>query len=71
LLFLSQKFGVSGKLLRFLRILADVKPIEKIRSAIRYLEALNVKEVEIDRSRVLEQMRLYNAPAKILIARAM
>jgi hypothetical protein len=61
LVFLSQKFGVSEKLLGILRILADVKLTEEVRSAIELLEALDVKESEIDRSSVLEHMRLYNA----------
>ena len=61
LIFLSQKFGVSEKLLGILKVLADVKPREEIKSAIELLEVLNVKEIEIDRDGVLEQMRLYNA----------
>ncbi len=61
LIFLSQKFGVSEKLLGILKILADVKSTEEIRSAVELLGALNVKETEIDKNSVLEQMRLYNA----------
>jgi hypothetical protein len=61
LVFLAQKFGVSGRLMGILRILADVKPAEEIMSAIGFFESLDVKEIETDRNRVLEQMRLYNA----------
>jgi hypothetical protein len=61
LVFLSQKFGVSGKLLGILKVLADVKSTEEVKSAVELLETLGVKETEIDRRSVLEQMRLYNA----------
>ena len=61
LIFLSQKFGVSGKLLGILKILADIKPAEEINRTISLFEALNVKETEADKSSILEKMRLYNA----------
>ena len=61
LIFLSQKFGVSGKLLGILKILADIKPTEEINRTISLFESLNVKETEADRSSILEKMRLYNA----------
>jgi len=61
LIFLSQKFGVSGKLLGILKILADIKPTEEINRTISLFESLNVKEIEADKSSILEKMRLYNA----------
>lgn len=61
MIFLSQKFGVSERLLGLLKILAKIKHIKEVDRAIRLLETLNVKEIEADEDSIIQKARLYSA----------
>ncbi len=61
LVFLSQKYNVSGRLLGLLKALNRITPAKQLETAIDTLEAMKVKEVKADPSRIRERLRLYNA----------
>jgi hypothetical protein len=61
LAFLSQKFGISGKLLGLLKVLQNIKPKREVEEAIGLLEVFGVKAAQVDERSILERMRLYNA----------
>jgi len=61
LVFLSQKYNVSGRLLGILKALNRIKPEKQLETAIDTLEAMKVKEVKADQSRIRARLRLYNA----------
>lgn len=61
IIFLSQKYGVSGKLLGLMKITHKIKPTKEIGEAIKLLESLNTKEIPTDEKDILQKMRLYNA----------
>lgn len=61
LVFLSQKYNVSGRLLGLLKALNRIKPEKLLETAIDTLEAMKVGEVKADRSRIRERLRLYDA----------
>jgi len=61
LLFLAQKYRLSGRLLGLLKILEETKPMKEIKKTIKLLEALNVEEIKADEESILQKMRLYNA----------
>lgn len=61
LIYLSQKFGTSGRLLGLLEILADIKSTEELERSIKLLKAFNVTAIEADERSISEKMRLYNA----------
>lgn len=61
LVFLSQKYEASGRLLGLLRVLQSIKPSGEVDETIRLLETLNVKETQADESSISRKMRLYNA----------
>ena len=61
MIFLTQKFGIAGRLLGLLKILENIKPMEEIDETIGLLEILNVKEIAADEGSILQKMRLYNA----------
>lgn len=65
LIFLSQKFRFSEKLLGLLHALAEVAPKAhertEVKFAIKELEELKIKPVAVDRKSIKEKMRLYNA----------
>lgn len=61
LLFLAQKYRLSGRLLGLLKILEETKTMKEIKKTIELLEALNVEEVKADEESILQKMRLYNA----------
>ncbi len=60
LIFLSQKCGVSGRLLGLLRTMHKIKPKEKIAIVIDILEELVTKEIKADEEAVARSMRSYN-----------
>ncbi len=60
LTFLSQKYGVSGRLLGLLKALNKLRPAKEIREAIAMLEMGKVKEIKADERSIREKMRLYN-----------
>ena len=61
LVFLSQKYNVSGKLLGLLKALNRIKPEKQLETVIDTLEAMKVGEVKADQSSIRERLRLYNA----------
>lgn len=61
IVFLSQKYGVSGRLLGLMRITHKIKPTKEIGEAIELLEILNAKEIPANEKDILQKMRLYNA----------
>ena len=61
LIFLSQKHGLSGKLLGLLRALEKLKPIRAPASAIKLLESLGAKGTRVDQKALEQKIRLYNA----------
>ena len=60
-IFLSQKYGVSGRLLGLLKALNGIKPTKETSDAIALLQALKTKETKADQKSIEEKMRLYNA----------
>ena len=61
LIFLSQKYGVSDRLLGLLKALNKIKPEKPRRETIEILEAMNVKELEAHEASIRQRLRLYNA----------
>jgi len=61
LVFLSQKYGLSGKLLGLLRIMHKTRPEENISIVISILEELTLREIKADEEAVARNMRSYNA----------
>jgi hypothetical protein len=61
LIFLSQKYGLSGRLIGLLRALNKIKPSKDIAQAIETLEILKPKEIRPDYEGIEEKMRLYGA----------
>ncbi len=61
LIFLAQKYGLSGRLLGLLRVLDKIKHTGEIENAIRTMQVLNVKEIEANEGSIREKMRLYDA----------
>lgn len=61
LIFLSQKYGRSGRLLGLLRALNKVRPAEETYEAIKDLETIGAKVVKVNADSIKEKMRLYNA----------
>lgn len=60
LIFLAQKYGLSGKLLGLMKALKKIKPVAELHEAIRTLEAMDVKETKADEKAIKAKMRLYN-----------
>ncbi|MHB2035757.1 MAG: hypothetical protein ACYCPW_03325 [Nitrososphaerales archaeon] len=61
LVFLAQKYDLSDKLLGLLKVLNQIRPVTDLRLAIGILEAMNAKEIKVDRKNIQQKMRLYNA----------
>jgi len=61
LVFLSEKYGLSGRLLGQLRTMHKTKPEEKISIVISILEELVEKEIKVDEEAAPRNMRSYNA----------
>jgi len=61
LIFLSQKYGLSSRLLGLLKVLEKLKPNRETASAIRILESLGVKGTRVNEKVVEQKMRLYDA----------
>lgn len=61
LIFLSQKYGLSGRLLGLLRVLEKLKPNVDTARAIKALESLGAKAAKVNEKAVEQKMRLYNA----------
>jgi hypothetical protein len=61
LIFLSQKYRLSTRLLGLLRALNKIDFTRKTKSAIEILEILGTKEIAADEKRIEQKMRLYNA----------
>lgn len=61
LIFLSQKYGSSGRLLGLLRVLEKFKPNRDAAGAIKTLESLGVKWTRVNEKAIERKMRLYNA----------
>lgn len=60
LVFLSQKYGLSGRLLGLLRAMHKIEPEEKTAIAMSILEELSSKEIRADEEAIARNMRLYN-----------
>jgi Fe2+ or Zn2+ uptake regulation protein len=60
LIFLSQKYGLTARLLGLLKALNKIKPTRETASAIEILETLNTKEIQADEKSIKRKMRLYN-----------
>jgi len=61
LIFLSQKYGTSGKLLGLLKALDKVRSTKAVKRAIGTLEDMEVRAIRASQSSIKERMRLYNA----------
>jgi hypothetical protein len=61
LTFLSQKYGLSSRLLGLLKAMNKIKPQEKTALAINILEELATKEIKADEESVARNMRSHNA----------
>lgn len=59
LVFLSQKYGVSNRMLGLLKVLNRIRPSEEVQLAIGILETLQVTEIKADEHAIREKMRLY------------
>lgn len=60
LMFLSQKYGTTEKLLGILNALNQFKHLQGVRDAIRNLKALKTAEIKADIRDLEDKMRLYN-----------
>jgi hypothetical protein len=61
LIFLSEKYGLSDRLLGLLRTLQKLKVHKDTASAIKLLEARGTKEIKANEKSIEQKMRLYNA----------
>lgn len=61
LIFLSQKYGISARLLGLLKALNKIRPMTEAALAIEILQRLNTEEVKADEKSIESKMRLYNA----------
>lgn len=65
LIFLSQKFRFSERLLGLLEVLAEVAPKEherrKLQSVAKELGEMKIKPAPVDKESIIEKLRLYNA----------
>ena len=61
LVFLSEKFGFSDKLLGLVKVLAEIAPKKELENAVRIMEERKIEESPADKNSVAEKMRLYNA----------
>jgi len=61
LIFLSQKYRLSGRLIGLLRPLDKISPSKKIEAAIEILESMKPKEIRANNKSIEEKMRLYGA----------
>jgi hypothetical protein len=61
LIFLSQKYGLSGRLIGLLKVLDRIRPSEENALAIEILESMKPKEIKVGRKSIEEKMRLYGA----------
>lgn len=61
LTFLSQKYGLSGRLLGLLKVMRKMKPQKQIMVMIDVLGKIGAKEIEADESAIAQNMRSYNA----------
>ena len=61
MVFLSQKHGVSGRLLGLLTVLQSVKPSREIDETMKLLETLKIKQIQASEKNIIQKMRLYNA----------
>lgn len=60
LIFLSQKYNLSERLLGLLKVLVRIVPKPDAEAAIRALEIMKVKEIKADERSIAEKMRLYD-----------
>lgn len=60
LIFLSQKYGVSARMLGLLEALYRIKHKKEVGAAIRILEAMKIGKIKADEKSIKERMRLYN-----------
>jgi hypothetical protein len=61
LIFLSQKYGLSGRLIGLLKALNRITPSEENAMAIEILESMKTKEIKANNKSIEERMRLYGA----------
>lgn len=61
LTFLTQKYGLSGRLLGVLKAMHKIKPHEKIAIMMDVMEELGTREIKADENAIAQNMRLYNA----------
>ena len=61
LIFLSQKYSLSGRVLGLLEALNNVKPAEEVEETIKILKSTNTRTVKTNLESIRKKMRLYNA----------
>jgi len=61
LIFLSEKYGLSGRLIGLLKALDEIKPSKEAAVTIGILESLKPKEIRANNKSIEEKMRLYGA----------
>jgi len=61
LIFLSEKYGLSGRLIGLLKALDKIKPSKETGVTIGILESLKPKEIRANNKSIEEKMRLYGA----------
>lgn len=61
MIFLSQKYETSGRLLGLLKVLQHITPTKKIDETTRLLKILGAEEIQANEKSILQKMRLYNA----------
>jgi hypothetical protein len=61
MVFLSQKHGVSGRLLGLLTILQSIKPSREIDETMKLLETPEIKQIQATEKNIIQKMMLYNA----------
>ena len=61
LIFLSEKYGLSGLLIGLLKALERIRPSEETEMAIEILESMKPKEIRVDTKSIYGKMKLYGA----------
>lgn len=61
LIFLTQKYGTSGKLLALLHVMNKIKPFSQVEEAIEILRDMGAREGKVDEKAIAQKMKLYHA----------
>ncbi len=64
LVFLSQKYEVSPRLLGILDVLGQITPKPEVIDTVKILKAINLQELPVDETSIKQKLELYNPVTK-------